>query len=50
MSVHVFPVPDGMTPEEAWAEISVFGHLYPEGREVSEEGDGGMWTVMEVEE
>ena len=25
--VHVIPVPHGYTPEDAWAEISVMGHL-----------------------
>lgn len=24
---HVIPVPPGMTPEEAWAEICTLGHL-----------------------
>lgn len=25
--LHVIPVPQGMTPEEAWAEIDTFGQL-----------------------
>lgn len=47
-TVHVIPVPDGYTPEQAWAEIEVFGHLW--GRAVSEDGDGGCWAVIEVDE
>jgi len=30
-AIHVFPVPRGMTPEEAWAELSVF-QSFPEYR------------------
>lgn len=26
-TLHVYPVPHGMTPEEAWEEIEVMGHL-----------------------
>jgi hypothetical protein len=29
--VHVFPIPRGMTADEAWAEIAVFGY-FPEYR------------------
>lgn len=44
----VFPVPVGMSPEDAWAEIEVFGML-AEGRIVTEDGEGGCWAVMEFE-
>lgn len=44
-TVHVIPVPDGYTPDEAFEEISVMGKLVD--REVSEEG--GCWAVI-VEE
>lgn len=27
MSVHVIPVPEGMTPDDAWAEIAIMGAL-----------------------
>ena len=27
MSVHVIPVPRGMSPDDAWAEIQVFGRI-----------------------
>lgn len=47
--VHVFPVPDGMTPEQAWAEIEVFGKL-AEGRSVGENGEGGSWAVLVLED
>lgn len=45
MSVHVIPVPYGMTPDEAFEEIRIFGHLM-EGREVAEDGEGGCWAVF----
>lgn len=44
----VFPVPDGMSPEEAWAEIEVFGML-AEGRIVTPDGTGGSWACWELE-
>lgn len=47
--VHIIPVPDGMTPEQAFAEIRVFGNL-AEGRTVTEDGQGGYWAVVEADE
>lgn len=48
MHVHTIPVPDGMTPEEAFAEIRIFGEL-AEGRVVKEDGTGGCWAVIQCE-
>lgn len=47
MAIHVIPVPDGMTPDEALAEIQVFGQL-AEGRSVTNDGEGGCWAVVIV--
>lgn len=34
-TVHVYPVPPAMTPEEAWEEIKLAGHLRPYNGEPS---------------
>lgn len=46
MSVHVIPVPDGMTVDEAWQQIRLFGKLL-EGRGVGPNGEGGQWAVVD---
>lgn len=46
MSVWVIPVPDGYSVEDAFMEISVFGHLVD--RFVTEDGVGGAWAAVEV--
>lgn len=28
-TIHTFPVPPGMTPEDSWTEIRMFGYLQP---------------------
>lgn len=48
MPVHIIPVPDGYTPEAAWAEIQVFGHLW--GDTVTEDGQGGHWAAITVDD
>lgn len=48
MPLHVIPVPDGYTPEQAWQEIQVFGHLYQ--RTVTEDGQGGRWAAVYVDD
>lgn len=48
MKVHIIPVPDGYTVEDAFMEIQTFGHLVD--REVSEDGIGGTWAIVEVDE
>ena len=48
MTVHVIPVPEGYSVEDAFMEIQVFGHLWQ--REVSEMGEGGTWAIVEVDE
>lgn len=49
MAIYVIPVPDGMTPDEALAEIRLFGRLQ-EGRTVDEGGTGGHWVVIEADD
>lgn len=48
MSLWVVPVPDGYTVEDALMEINVFGHLVD--RRVTEDGVGGTWAVVEVDD
>lgn len=45
MAVHVIPVPAGMTPEEAWAEIQVMDRLVEPVPEA-----GLTWAVIEVDD
>lgn len=47
--VYVIPVPDGMTPDEAWHEIRLFGMLL-DGKQVTEDGVGGKWAVIEEDD
>lgn len=43
----IIPVPDGYTVEEAAHEIRVFGCL-TDGKTVTDDGVGGTWAVVEV--
>lgn len=45
--LHVIPVPDGMTAEQAFEEIIVMGQLVD--RVVSEDGEGGQWVTVSCE-
>lgn len=49
MSVHVIPVPTGMTVDEAWHEIRLFGMLL-DGKRVEEDGTGGRWAVVSIDD
>lgn len=42
--LHVIPVPDGYTADDAFDEIEVMGGLV--NSEVSDDGDGGKWAVV----
>lgn len=46
--LHTIPVPEGMTPREAWDEINTVGQLVCQT--VEEDGTGGSWAVVEVTE
>jgi hypothetical protein len=46
--VHVYPVPRGYTPEQAWEEINVFGQLV-DYRWWKPRFWCPRWAVMEVE-
>lgn len=48
-TLYVIPVPGGMRWEDAFEEMQTFGELQ-DGREVSDDGVGGCWYVIEEDE
>lgn len=43
--IHVIPVPEGYSVEEAWDEIRLFGML-TDGKRVEDDGTGGKWATV----